>query len=149
MEITTSPLAVLATFQRVTGIKIRVISHDMEAQALDFVKHGFAISDLEKVLRWTQSQIGSKAGFSTLSLQWRVIFGRRGAGDEWQTFQERLSLAEKTVRTRPEPKAVTRHVRVDEGKVISMLDVAPEPDTTQASQLVAAQLARLRKEMTA
>lgn len=142
-----TPLRVIAKFQEVTGIKIRVISHDMEAQAMDFVKHGFSLADLESVIWWTQSMIGTKAGFSALSLQWRVIFGRRGAGDEWQTFQDRLALSQHTVRLKPEPKAVTRHLRVDDGKIVNILDVAAEADIEPIRSATVSALSDLRKQM--
>ncbi len=117
---------------------------------MDFVKAGFTLEELEAVIRFTQAQIQTgKNNFSHLSLQFHIIFGKYGSGSEFECFQTRLAMASKTIRTKPEPKAVTRHLRVDDGKIVSMLDVAPEPDTPDMREETSRQLAALRKEMTA
>ncbi len=145
----TTPQAVLECFSKLTGIRIRVISHDMEAQAIEFLKHGFALSDLESVVGWTQTQIRSgKNGFSELSLQWRVLFGRRGAGDEWETFQSRLAMAQKTIRVRaPEKQIPTARTIDGAGNKIVVFDAAPPQDVEPIRTAALSGLADLRKQM--
>lgn len=138
------PQLVLSEYSRLTGIKLRVVSHDQEAQAIEFVKHGFTIADLESVIAWTILQImANKNGFSQLSLQWRVLFGRRGAGDEWQTFNDRLAMSQKTVRTRPVPREVPRTTDVGDGK-ITVFAPEQEPEAEPASDLIRQQFEQMK-----
>lgn len=146
---TPTPQSVIARFSTLTGIALRVISHNMESQAIDFVRAGFTLEELEQVIRWTQQQVQQgKNGFSHLSLQFHVIFGKYGSGGEFETFQTRLAMAQKTVRTRPLPKehSVTRNV--GNGDTVTVIDFpAPEAAVPVAGPEVARQLAALRASL--
>lgn len=140
---------VIAAFASTTGIAIRVISHNMESQAIDFLAKGFTIAELVEVLRWTQSQITlGKNGMSKLSLQWHVIMGKYGSGGEFETFQTRLAMAQQTIRTRPAPREVPHTTDVGNGK-ITVFAPAPEPPAEDIGQEVAKQLAEYRRSLSA
>lgn len=93
------PKEVIATFTRLTGIRLREpFPQYVMAQASTFAKH-FEMRELELVILWTKRQASRhEGGYSSASIQWHVLFGRHGAGDEMLTFQERLGLAEEAVR---------------------------------------------------
>lgn len=93
------PKEVIATFSRLTGIHFKVLCNGVTYQAMKFVKSGFTLQELELVILWTKRQISrGEGGYSASSLQWRVLFGDYGSGDEMLKFQERLGLAEECVR---------------------------------------------------
>lgn len=142
---TPSPEQVAACFSRCTGIRLRYLSHNQHHLCAEFVKH-FTLEELEIVIIYVQKQI-QIGKLDERSLAFRNIMGEYGGGNEFASFQDRLAMASKQVRLKPEPKPVTRHVRVDEGKIVSMLDVAPEPDTPDMREETARQLGELKRSM--
>ena len=138
----TAPQLLLA-FQNLTGIRLKYVSHGHQAQAIAFCSAGFTLTELEQVIRWIQKEIG-RGKLDERSLSWRNVFGEYGSGNEFATFQDRLSFAQKTVRTRPEQ----RQVPVSNGHVTVLAD-PPMADAQEAGPLIAEQLAQFRKEMSA
>ena len=84
---------VLADFKALTGIEFRFLGEEVKRHAQTFAEH-FTREELELVILWTRKKIAEQAaGLSAASLQWRVLMGVRGCGDEFGKFQERLGLA--------------------------------------------------------
>lgn len=87
------PEKVVACFTRLTGIEFRIPPHAVMRQAALFAKQ-FALEELEITVLWIKRQISlRKSGFTEASYSWKRLFGEHGSADEFQTFQERLSLA--------------------------------------------------------
>lgn len=141
----TTPEQVAATFSRCTGIRLRYLSHNQFHLCAEFVKH-FTLAELEQVIGYVQKLI--RAGrLDERSLAFRNIMGEHGAGNEFQSFQDRLAMSQKTVRTRPEPRQVPTATRVDEANVIVTFQPEPEPDVEPIREQALAGLGALRRAM--
>lgn len=96
---------VIDAFSEWTGIRFKFVPHGVQRQAAAFVTHGFSLEGLELVIAWIRRQIARGVnGFSSASLQWRVLMGEHGAADEFMRFQERLGLAQEAIRRGWKPR---------------------------------------------
>lgn len=103
-----TPQQVIEAFARYTEIRFRVVPPSVQRQAMEFVKFGFTLRELELVAQWTRRQIArGQGGYNAASLQWRTLFGAHGAADQWVCFQERLGLAETDLKRGWRPKLET------------------------------------------
>ncbi len=141
-----TPQSVIAQFSILTGIRIRHVSHGQEAQAVAFCAAGFTLEELGAVVGYVQSQI--RAGkLDERSLAWRNIFGTYGSGSEFDSFQDRLAMSQKTIRLRPAAReeAVTRNV--GNGDTVTVIDFVKPDEPQVAGEVVAEQLRELRRSM--
>lgn len=90
--------AVLRAFGELTGIVLRVVPEEVKRQAFTFAEH-FSLRDLDLVIQWTKRRIArSEGGYTQASLQWRVLMGGIGRGEDLLAFQERLGLAQEEIK---------------------------------------------------
>lgn len=145
-----TPQQVIEAFGRFTAIKFRVVPHSVQRQAVDFVRNGFTLQELELVIKWTRRQIEkNQGGYSAASLQWRVLFGDHGAADEWVCFQERLGLAELALKSGWRPKLEAGEQKVEPGKKTvsdARPSISPE-DEDRLRQQRKAQMEELKKNL--
>lgn len=140
-----TPPEMIALYSTLTGIRYARPSHGMEAQAIDFCR-SFTLDELRSVVAYVQREI-NKGKLDERSLGWRAFFGNYGSGNDFVAFQDRLSMASRTIRLRPEAKPVQVQRKVDDGKIVSILDVAGEPDIEPIRQATVGALSDLRKSM--
>lgn len=139
-----TPQEVISEFGFLTGITIRIASHGQQAQAIEFCKH-FTLKDLADVIGWIQKKIASgDKRMDERSLSWRNVMGEYGSGNEFSTFQDRLAMAQKTVRVRPPVRQIPTARQVDATSVIVRFEPDPEPATDSIAAETARQLRGLR-----
>ena len=136
-------------FAELTGIEIRCPSYNQQMQAIAFLKH-FTPDELATVVRYVQNEI-QRGKLDERSLAWHCIFGTLGSGAEFETFQSRLAMANKTVRLRPAPKAVPVTHDVGNGKVtrLELVDTAdePKPITDEMRKAMAEMFAETKRKI--
>lgn len=141
-----TPQDVLAMFQTLTNVKFRRITPDQEDQAIEFLKW-YTLDDLALVIRYLKREIAAnRGGYNAQSLTWSCLFGRRGAGDEFGKFGDRLGLAE--IAFRPPRKVVVdvpTATPVDASNTIVRFAPPPEPAPVELGVAVSEQLSALRK----
>ena len=138
-------------FAALTGIAIRLPSYNQQMQAVEFLNY-FTPDELETVVRFVQAEI-QRGNLDARSLAWHCIFGSYGSGAEFETFQSRLAMAQKTVRTRPAPRAVPVTHEVGNGKVtrLELVETVeePKPMSDEARKAMAAMFAETKRKLSA
>ncbi len=131
MHLADMPPDLRALFERyhtLTGIQFRLIGDDQARQGFEFLK-SFTMEELDLVVKWTKWMIGKGAnGYSQASLQWKVIMGQYGAGDMFQTFQERLGMAQEAIKRKALRNATA-------GAPATPSNPRPEPDAVEAERI--------------
>lgn len=142
-----TPLEVLHAFTALTGIALRRPSYNQEMTALEFAK-SFTLDELESVVRFVQREIAG-GRLDARSLQWHCIFGTMGSGSEFEVFQSRLAMAQKTVRLRAAPVPVAVTTDTGSGKVTVLDFKQPDEATPEMREAIAASMAELKARLSA
>ena len=139
---------VLDAFRRLTGIRMPLPSMNIN-HAADLFAQTYSISDLETVISWIQNEI--RCGrLDTRSLQWTTMMGTVANGNLFESFDGRLAMAQKTVRTRPAPKAMPVTTDTGDGKVTRLTLVEPADEATpEMRERIAASLSELTRKLSA
>lgn len=121
----TPPSLVIDLYNRLAGARLSSNLPDVRDQACTFVQT-FELEDLEITFLWIQREISAgRNGFNAMSLTWRGLFGRVGAGDEWLNFHDRLAKARLAERKGWRPKLSTRPQ--SEAPALTVLPKPEEP----------------------
>lgn len=143
---TTGP-ELLAAFAQLTGIRFALGAHYQQAQAMELAKAGITVRDIEMVVLWTKREIAQpRSKFTAASLQWKVLMGLHGDGNEYGTFQERLGLAQEAVRRGWSPRYKVSADETAPKPAQAQLDMEPRADPALFAA-GAAQMRALRERM--
>ena len=140
--------AVLRAFRALTEIELRVVPNEVAKQAV-MVAENFSLRDLELVVLWTKKMIArGQGGFSNASLQWRVLMGRIGCGEDLMAFQDRLGTATaEMARGWKPPFRLSAPVQAARKADAPPVNAAPQPVDAATQARMAAEAKRQQQEL--